>query len=60
MIDFPREADLRALVQLPDMARLRILLLRLDIGTSEAGVLADSPFPSQLLRGVPAPLAVPP
>jgi uncharacterized protein (TIGR02996 family) len=44
MIDSPREPDLRALVELPEMARLRTLLLRLDIGSEEARVLADSPF----------------
>jgi uncharacterized protein (TIGR02996 family) len=43
-IDFVAEEALRALVQLPEIARLRTLLLRLDIGTKEAHALATSPF----------------
>ncbi len=43
-IDFVNDEDLRSLVQRPEMARLRTLLLRLDLGTKEARALADSPF----------------
>jgi len=43
-VDFVKDEDLRVLVQRPEMARLRTLLLRLDLGTKEARALADSPF----------------
>jgi uncharacterized protein (TIGR02996 family) len=44
MIDSPRAEDLRALIRFPDLARLRTLRLRFDLGTEEAGVLANAPY----------------